>query len=336
MRDPVVLGAEVGKRKTPRQWNLSGAAIDSWNTQGLKSMNGILEGLLAQRKREDGEGDADAGWVRRRGGWPGAGESDRVVWTGRRRDYESGQFEVSICRSRVAKYPEGRAFWRGVRRCADDVEAVPSEGAREVSARRSRGAVRDICKAMGADYMLTLTTRENCQDLEHFALQFKRFRTRVAKLMEFQYCAVPEIQVRGAIHLHVAVRGRQNLRLLRAIWQSLWGGKGQAGVHVRSPYKEKHLRYRIAGYISKYIGKDVSLAEFNKKRYWASRNIVRPERHVWFVAEGEFGEDQALRVGVLMGSGRERQMMYCGVRGVFWMACGPLDPNIRVLNSCPF
>jgi hypothetical protein len=261
----------------------------------------------------------------------------RTIWTQRRRDYQDGQFEVSICRSRIHKQA-AEGVQRGRRRISGEVDADASAKSFAESVRRSRAAVRDICKSFGADYMLTLTTRENCQDKEHFTKQWKRFRDRISKLQTFQYCATVEPQDRGAYHAHIAVKGRQNLRVIRSIWQSLWGGKGQAAVHIRSPYKEKNLRHKIAAYICKYIGKDFDAQgdSYNKKRYWASRNIVRPEVQWWVVAEGEDSEDEALRIGMRLGIGRERCLMYSSARGVFWMSAGPPDESVGVGVDCPF
>jgi len=70
------------------------------------------------------------------------------------------------------------------------------------SVRRSRQKVRHTIKALEADHMLTLTYRENMQDIVRLKAYFKRFvRMMVARFPEWKYCAVRETQERGALHL---------------------------------------------------------------------------------------------------------------------------------------
>lgn len=87
------------------------------------------------------------------------------------------------------------------------------------AAKRAKQQVRLRCKAIGADRMITLTYRENMQDKARLKCDFDSLRRRLGALGGFQYVAVAERQQRGAWHLHVAVRGRQNYRVLRSIWQ---------------------------------------------------------------------------------------------------------------------
>ncbi|WP_430733054.1 rolling circle replication-associated protein [Burkholderia stagnalis] len=86
------------------------------------------------------------------------------------------------------------------------------------AAKRAKQQVRLRCKAIGADRMITLTYRENMQDKARLKRDFDALRRRLAKLSTFLYVATPERQKRGAWHLHVAVKGRQNYRVLRSIW----------------------------------------------------------------------------------------------------------------------
>ena len=80
-----------------------------------------------------------------------------------------------------------------------------------------------------------------------------------------------------AWHLHIAVRGRQNYRVLRSIWQSIVGFDN-GNIDVRNPFREKGLRHKLAGYLAKYITKDFASHNLNEKRYWTSRDIVVRER----------------------------------------------------------
>ena len=51
------------------------------------------------------------------------------------------------------------------------------------------------------------------------------------------FVAVLECQQRGAIHPHLAVRGFQDVRLLRRCWYKIVGN-GQGQVNVRAPVRE--------------------------------------------------------------------------------------------------
>ncbi len=93
---------------------------------------------------------------------------------------------------------------------------------------------------------------------------------------------------RGALHFHVAVRGRQNYHLLRSIWQSVLG-LGQSGeqmgqVNVRDPHRfgfGKNGAHKLASYIAQYCGKGMDCRELDQKRYFRSRGIVLPVVNTW-------------------------------------------------------
>jgi hypothetical protein len=141
-----------------------------------------------------------------------------------------------------------------------------------------------------ADRMLTLSTRENETRVEVWAKWWDEFRRRLNRIHDFHYVAVLERQQRGTWHIHVAVSGRQDWKLLRSIWLSViskagtdgavndsTGNKKWRALVRRMGGKGRAMRHRVATYIAKYIGKDADASTFNKKRYWTSRGIVVPE-----------------------------------------------------------
>jgi hypothetical protein len=126
--------------------------------------------------------------------------------------------------------------------------------------------------------------------IEVWAAWWDEFRRRLNRLQDFHYVAVPERQERGAWHIHVAVNGRQNWKLLRSIWLSVISKAGTDGavndsirsfkkycVFKRIGGKGRAMRHLIATYIAKCVGKDAAGAGFNKKRYWTSKGIPIPE-----------------------------------------------------------
>lgn len=82
--------------------------------------------------------------------------------------------------------------------------------------------------------------------------------------------------MRGAVHVHAAVKGFQNVRLLRRLWHRVLDEnnvQGGGSVNVRAPNGGKLPK--IARYLSKYIGKGFggTIRAFGKHRYRASDGL---------------------------------------------------------------
>lgn len=135
----------------------------------------------------------------------------------------------------------------------------------ERSARRSRTAVRRLIKSKNLTTMLTLTYRENMVERPRMARDFDVFMKRVRRLFPgFQYVCVFEQQKRGAWHAHIAVEKVlshylhkgvlvKSYDLLRAIWRAVVG-EGNVDVS-RASNRCRGSVGKLAGYLSKYIGK---------------------------------------------------------------------------------
>ena len=146
---------------------------------------------------------------------------------------------------------------------------------------RARKTVRVKCSSIGADHLLTLTYRENMQDLTRGWNNLKY----CLKLMrqggwEGHYVVVAEKQKRGAWHFHLALSGRQDVKAWRATWRHVVGeydGMPGGNIDVQGP-KEMNRRgitnsAQLASYLSKYISKGLDLGEFATRRYRTSINI---------------------------------------------------------------
>ncbi|QHI96748.1 hypothetical protein GT347_01315 [Xylophilus rhododendri] len=148
------------------------------------------------------------------------------------------------------------------------------------SARRAKSEVRRLCKALGADILLTLTYRQNQQDRELCKKHVKEFARRMRKALggEFRAIAGFERQKRGAYHVHLATvrlpfwMSRKDgvvvrsYDLIRSIWRSVtkeWGGN--IDVQRRKRYAHKSPA-AIAAYIAFYITK-----EFLDGKRWSNR-----------------------------------------------------------------
>ena len=89
-----------------------------------------------------------------------------------------------------------------------------------------------------------------------------------------------EFQKRGAIHFHVAIKGFQDVSLLRSLWRSIVE-EGNIDVQYRGSGVElQWKKSALACYLSKYIGKDME-TELNEKRFRCSLGIEIPGRVIW-------------------------------------------------------
>jgi hypothetical protein len=143
--------------------------------------------------------------------------------------------------------------------------------ARHKSVNRTRTVIRRTIHAAGCDALLTLTFRRNETDHKVAFRILERF-TRLMRqaLGEFLYIGVAERQKRGAIHFHLAVKGWQDLQLIRSCWERA-GGDGNIDIR-----KWHGPLYRMASYISKYVSKSFTDEELDRRaehRYRRSKGI---------------------------------------------------------------
>lgn len=182
------------------------------------------------------------------------------------------------------------------------------------AATRAKQQVHFAVRSLGADHMLTLTTRENITDRKEFFKIYTEFVrllrskdlstvhgskiliTRTEKRI-WRYVAVPELQERGAFHMHIACVGKQDLALLNACWYTALGGtpndagsntKGAVNVKYRdrrfSGKTEFHKTFTLVGYLTKYISKSFeSHNELGVRRYNSSREIPKPIVQTQFI-----------------------------------------------------
>ncbi|MDE4920183.1 hypothetical protein ACUXAV_006120 [Cupriavidus metallidurans] len=217
----------------------------------------------------------------------------------------------------------------------------------DISVRRATQQIRLRCKQICANSMITLTTRECISDLGRFAALFDAFRRGMRKHKEFHYVAVPELQKRGAWHVHVACQGKVAKRLIIAVWLRVVGGKGNGYCHVSNPGRSDSQRsngkrwesHRLAAYISKYIAKDVSGRELNDKRYWTSRGIVVPEKQDWgtWIDHPSMYDAAKPVLEYLQGiAGLDDLVAHISSKGnSFWFATGPrfVGPMHQAIES---
>lgn len=169
------------------------------------------------------------------------------------------------------------------------------------SVRRAKQKVRWQLQSVQADHLLTLTYRDNMQDVDRLKADFQRFIRLVRhRYADFRYVAVREQQDRGAWHIHMGVRGRQNVQYLRACWYRALGsaydveGDGAPGqIDISGPNRRwggrrgvaRWKTNKLAGYITKYLEKGFDAGEHHSKRYWAPKGLAKPVvKHYWLKA----------------------------------------------------
>lgn len=190
--------------------------------------------------------------------------------------YPGGEAEMTITRKRPARRPRMEQYdpETGEILTPEKPDLTPTEQVqvREKSISRSRTKIRRAVMSMQGDHLLTLTFKRNETDLR----AAWRVCTRFCRLMRdelggFDYVAVAERQKRGAWHFHLAVRGRQDVKLIRALWHRA-GGDGNIDVQ----YKKGMPLYKLAGYLAKYISKSFQLHDGERgsvHRYRRSQGI---------------------------------------------------------------
>ena len=121
---------------------------------------------------------------------------------------------------------------------------------------------------------LTLTFKENIQDIERanreFTLFIKRLK-RYLKNQQLKYIATWELQQRGAIHYHLVLFSVPYIdnKKLGELWAN--------GFIKINKIKETVKNEAVGVYITKYFVKDSEKKANRKKAYFYSRNLIKPK-----------------------------------------------------------
>ena len=147
------------------------------------------------------------------------------------------------------------------------------------AAQRAKGRVRQLCKVMGADTLLTLTYKQNVTDETLCKADLKEFVRRLRRVLpDFKAVVGFEQQKRGAWHVHMAtlalpaaLQNKNGVKvksfdLIRSIWRGVAKERG-GNIDVASRKRNsKRSPARLAAYLSKYITK-----AFEDGAKWSNR-----------------------------------------------------------------
>lgn len=211
-------------------------------------------------------------------------------------EFSQGGFEVVLSKVNLQRTVDRASMHipRGPR-----TERKGDQESIEKAKRRAKRTVRFKVKEMGADHLITFTTRKTISR-DELKGAWGRFTDNVSYHLKrkFEYVCVCEPHPTNPdhLHLHAAIRGRLTPRemvIFRRCWYIALGGTGkERGADVPGGFNIRHIKAggsahrrmdKIASYISKYITKE-DCAGFNKKRYWASKINLKEVRAYWLKA----------------------------------------------------
>lgn len=164
-----------------------------------------------------------------------------------------------------------KEYWR-YQRLGCKRWTCPSCGPKK--AKRLRRAIITTAQGKDLSRVLTLTLDPSSCAPEHSISYIRqcwnKFRTSLKRHsgLSISFITILELQRSGYAHLHILIDRYIRQEWISVAWQAVGGGKI---VDVR-----RVDIHRIAPYLSKYLTKDLLLADFKKRvrRYTTSRDIV--------------------------------------------------------------
>lgn len=157
------------------------------------------------------------------------------------------------------------------------------------SVRRTKNKIYDYARCNEWNWFFTLTLNEekvNRYEYEDCAKKVSKWLNHMRALCpDMKYLVVPEQHKDGAWHFHGLFANVENLEFVNS-------GKIKKGkvVYNVGNYKfgwstatQIESLEKAMAYITKYVTKQVCLITYNKKRYWASRNLATPVVEDYFI-----------------------------------------------------
>jgi hypothetical protein len=261
------------------------------------------------------------------------------------REFPNGAFEMVTRLVRPMqqdaarmRYEQGGAGLR-VRKPDQEPSDFERQSNHKRAERRARQRIRWLCKSLAVDRLFTLTYRENMMDRDRLKGDFQEFLRLLRRnpaFKDFQYVCVPEVQKRGAYHLHLAVNGYYPVLPMLVAWQKALGGTGKergedtlGAVNVTSQTRywgsqsDTWKTNRLAAYICKYLSETFDEHCQEKRRYWQSQGIELPvPQRIWLASSSatEMIEDSVSLIQTLTGVGLNYDMWISSDNTCFWCA----------------
>lgn len=160
----------------------------------------------------------------------------------------------------------------------------PSDKAIEESLRRTRTAIFDYALANDFTHFVTFTF--NPKKVDRYSIEstsniMKYWLNRQKKHSpDFAYVIVPEFHKDKAIHFHALIKNYNGHLHKSKVVQNgkrVYNLTGFTAGFTNAQELDDD-QAKAAAYLTKYITKDM-ISTFNKRRYWASKNLHKPQKH---------------------------------------------------------
>lgn len=146
------------------------------------------------------------------------------------------------------------------------------------SLRRSMQSIYEIARSNNFDYFATFTFSQSyrydydtCK--KKFLKWLKNFKAR--KCYDIEWLCVPEQHKDGAWHFHAMFQGDLSAHLVAGVHAGRYIISAyRLGINEIEPIRNSN---RCASYITKYITKDLALSLKNRRRYFYSAGLKKPE-----------------------------------------------------------
>ena len=170
-------------------------------------------------------------------------------------------------------------------------EAARREEYLRSSCARTINAIYDIARSNPWEWFFTFTfdpEKVNRYDYEECSKKFSAWLHNMRRVCpDMKYICVPEQHKDGAFHFHglfsnvdaLEYRFSGHIKKGRCVYNI---GKYHFGWTTATMVGDFH---RASSYLCKYITKDLCAVTTGKKRYWASRNVMRPVVEEFLVEE---------------------------------------------------
>lgn len=168
-----------------------------------------------------------------------------------------------------------------------DMDFVDEEKRQEsirISTNRTIKAIYDIARSNVWDWFVTFTFNPEKVDRYDYAACSKKMSNWLHRMQkecpDLKYLIVPEMHKDGAWHFHGLFANCAGMNFIDSGIRDDKGrmiynvGKYRFGWTTATIVSDNHC---VTSYLCKYVTKDLCAVTMGKKRYWASRNVSRPE-----------------------------------------------------------
>lgn len=162
---------------------------------------------------------------------------------------------------------------------SDKVKSDKADKAKDYarSARRSKQAIYELCRANRWDWFVTFTFSDNRYDYKSCRTKLQTFLKNFSvRKTHIEYIVVPELHKDGAYHFHGLLQGNLEPFLVNAWNSDRFSLKGfKYGLNELERVRDSN---KASAYITKYITKELNVSLQSTRRYFVSQGLKRPRQ----------------------------------------------------------